>query len=111
MPFDLSLLTEEERRTLSLPTGRMEAHITTGDTSLFFESAVQDRSAMLRILGWVLIAAMPASGLREAVESLHDVYEFHAENLRLPPSTRRVAEGGIAALAEPTKRAGLVLEE
>ncbi|MCY4646314.1 MAG: hypothetical protein OXE73_05515 [Gammaproteobacteria bacterium] len=89
----------------------MEAHITSGDTSLFFESDIRGGSAMLQILGLVLIAAMPSSGLREAVESLHEVYEFHAENLRLPPSNRRVAEGGLATLVEPSKRAGLVLEE
>ena len=111
MPFDLSLLTDEERETPSWVTGRMEAHITTGDTSLFFESDNQSRSAMLRILGCVLIAAMPASDLTEAVESLHGIYEFRAENLRLPPSNRRVAEEGLGALVEPSTRAGLVLEE
>ena len=89
----------------------MAAHITSGDTSLFFESEIQGESVMLKILGCVLIATMPSPGLTEAVESLQEVYEFHAENLRLPPSNRRVAEGGLAALVEPSKRAGLVLEE
>ena len=89
----------------------MEAHITTGDTSLFFESDTQDRSAILKIIGWVLIATMPSSGLTEAVESPHDAYDVHAENLRLPPPDRPVAEEGLAALVEPSKRSGLLLEE
>ena len=91
--------------------GRMEARVTSGDTSLSFESDVHGGPAMLKILGWILIAGMPSLGLREAVEGLQEVYEFHAQNLRLPPSNRRVAEGGLAGLVEPSRRTGLVLEE
>ena len=89
----------------------MEAQLESGDTSFLVESDVHGEPAMLKILGWLLIAAMPSLGLKEAVEGLHEVYEFHAENLRLPPSNRSAAEGGLAALVEPSKRAGLLLEE
>jgi hypothetical protein len=83
--------------------------------SLWIDGAIDgsDSAIVRRILGYMLMTAMPSQALPEALDALRGIYDFHAENARLarqlpPPIATRSVSGRIVARSE---RPDLVLAE
>lgn len=55
-----------------------------------------------RALGCLLVAAMPASGLKETLDSLREIYEFTLESSRypLPRPTTVTSKGKVASVSK-----------
>ena len=83
----------------------------TGDTVSFMAYGDGDES-LRRILGCILLGAMPPEGLEEAIDSLKEILEFRLENERLAQlRTQPAVQYGLGTIVHSGPRPNLVLAE
>ncbi len=77
--------------------------VSAGPYRLSFESESDGVEAIKRLVAYFLVSVMPRDGLDESLTSLHEIYEFNEENLRLAlvePSQVKHGPGTIRAIHE-----------